>query len=131
MQLSKAFDNNPKTVSLRNLLVTARNNPTLAPYATRDGIEDIQGKMAKNIELLQKLKRYRNKRLVHFESGLMDNIELPPEDVKTLTEETKSIYNSLKFSCDGEYDNFDDIMDSVHLHASQVISIMSEGEKHG
>ena len=62
---------------------------------------------------------------------LMDNIELPPEDVKTLTEETKSIYNSLKFSCDGEYDNFDDIMDSVHLHASQVISIMSEGEKHG
>ena len=54
MQLSKAFDVNPRTVSLNNLLVAARNNLTeLAPYATQDGLEDIQVMILKNIELFR------------------------------------------------------------------------------
>ena len=132
MQLSKAFDRHPRTVSLINLLVAARNNPTeLAPYATQDGLSDIQVKIYKNIELLQRLRRYRNKRLVHFDAELMDNVELPSGEVKTLIEETESIYNSIKFSCEGKHDDFDNIMENVCLHTSQVISIMTEGEKHG
>lgn len=132
MQLSKAFDTHRGTVSFINLLVTARNNPTeLAPYAKQDDLEDIQVKIYRNTELLQRLRRYRNQRLAHFDSELMDNIELPPEEVKTLIEETKSIYNSLKFSCEGKYDNFDDIMENVSLHTAQVISIMNKSEKHG
>ena len=132
MQLSKAFDVNPRTPSLNNLLVAARNNLTeLAPYATQDGLGDIQTMISKNIELLQKLRRYRNKRLVHFDSEEMENIELPPEEVITLVEETKSIFNSLKYSCEGKYDNFEDIMENVYLHTSQVIRIMRESEKHG
>ena len=132
MQLSKAFDNNPRTVSLNNLLVKARNNPTeLAPYATQESLEDIQVKILKNAELLQVLRQYRNQRLVHFDSELMEDIELPSEEVNTLIEETKSIFNLLKFSREGKYDNFDDIMENVSLHTSQVISIMTEGEKLG
>ena len=132
MQLSKAFDKHPRTVSLNNLLVKARNNTTeLAPYATQDSLEDIQVKIFNNIELLLRLRRYRNQRLVHFDSELMEDIELPPEEVNTLVEETKSIFNLLKFSCVGEYDNFNDIMENVSLHTSQVISIMTKSEKHG
>lgn len=132
MQLSKAFDRNPKTVSLSNLLITARNNQTeLAPCATQDALEDIQVMILKNTELLQKLRRYRNKRLVHLDSEEMENIELPPEEVITLVEETKSIFNSLKYSCEGKYDDFEDIMENVRLHTSQVISIIGKGEKHG
>jgi len=132
MQLSKAYDRNPRTVSLINLLVNARNNPIeLAPYATQDGLADIQIKIYKNAELLQRLRRYRNQRLVHFDSELMDNIELPSEEVKTLVEETKSIYNSIEFSCEGKYDDFEDIMENVYLHTSQVISIISEGKERG
>ena len=132
MQLSKAFDRNPRTVSLVNLLVTARNNPTeLAPYATQDGLADIQIRIYKNTELLQRLRRYRNQRLVHFDADLMDNIELPPGEVQTLTEETKSIYNSIKYSYEEKCDDFNDIMENVYLHTSQVINIMSETEKHG
>ena len=117
---------------LSNRLVSARNNPTeLAPYATQDGLADIQIKIYKNTELLQRLRRYRNQRLVHFDAELMDNIELPSGEVKTLIEETKSIYNSIKFSCAGKYDDFDNIMENVCLHTSQVISIMTEGEKQG
>ncbi len=132
MQLSKAFDKDTRTVSLNNLLVTARNNPTeLTPYAMQDSLEDIQVMIFKNIELLHKLKRYRNRRLAHHDSKETENIELPLEEVKTLIEETKSIYNSLKFSCDGKYDNFDDIMEDVSLHTSQVVTIMRTSDKHG
>ena len=127
MQLAKAFDNDPRTVSLNNLLVNARNNPTeLTPYATQDSLGDIQVKIFKNFELLQRLRQYRNKRLVHFDSELMENIELPPEEVNTLVDKTKLIFNSLKFSFEGKYDNFDDIMEDVTLHTSKVIGIMSK-----
>ena len=132
MQLSKAFDRNPRTVSLVNLLIAARNNSKeLAPYATQDGLADIQIRIYKNTELLQRLRRYRNQRLVHFDADLMDNIELPPGEVQTLTEETKSIYNSIKYSYEEKCDDFNDIMENVYLHTSQVINIMSETEKHG
>ena len=77
------------------------------------------------------MRRYRNQRLVHFDSKLMENIELPSEEVNTLVEETKSIFNLLKFSCEGEYDNFNDIMENISLHTSQVISIMSKSDKLG
>jgi len=127
MQLAKAFDKDPRAVSLDNLLLNARNNPTgLTPYATQDSLADIQVNIFKNTELLERLRQYRNKRLAHFDSEFMENIELPPEEVSTLVEETKSIFNSFKFSCDGKYDNFDDIIEDVRLHTSQVISIMSK-----
>jgi len=132
MQLSKAFDTDPRTVSLNNLLIKARNNlAELAPFATQDSLEDIQVKILKNVELLQRLRKYRNQRIAHFDSELMENIELPPEEVNTLVEETKSIFNSLKFSHVGEYDKFDVIMEDVSIHTSEVISIMSTSDKHG
>ena len=64
--------------------------------------------------------------MAHFDSELTENIELPSEEVQTPVEETKSIFNSLKYSCEGKYDDFNDIMEDVHLHTSQVIGIMNE-----
>ena len=67
--------------------------------------------------------------MAHFDSELTENIELPSEEVQTPVEETKSIFNSLKYSCEGKYDDFSDIMQDVHLHTSQVIVIMNESIK--
>ena len=89
----------------------------------------ILNKIDDNTELLERLRDYRNKRLAHYDAGLVDDIELPPEEVTTLIEETKAIYNSIKFSHDGECDDFNDIMENVYLHTEQVISIMSEVNK--
>ena len=117
---------------MHNLLIKARNNPIeLAPYATQDSLEDIQVRILENIELLNRLKRYRDKRLLHFDSTEMDNIELPSEDVNALVEETKSIFNALKFSHVGEHDRFDDIMVDVNIRTSQVIKLISSTDKHG
>ena len=129
MQLSKAFDTDTRTTSLSNLLVNARNNPAeLAPYATNESLGDIQVKIGNNLKLLQKLRDFRNKRLVHYDSTEMENIEISSGEVNTLVEETKSIFNSLKYACEGESDNFDDIMKNVGIHTSEVISMM-KGEE--
>ena len=131
MQLSKAFDKHPGTASFDNLLTRARNNiKELTPYATQDSLEDIQVKIHKNFELLKRLREYRNKKLAHLDSEFNGNIALTLKDVSTLIEETKSIFNSLKYSCDGEYDNFIEIMEDVSLHTSQVISIMNKIDNH-
>ena len=130
LQVAKAYDTDPRTVSLRNLLVTARNSQTeCASFATPDSLEDIQARIVRDIGLLRKLRRYRNRRLVHYDSTEMENVDLPAEDVATLVDETMSIFNSLKHSCDGAYDDFEGIMGDVSLHTSQVISIMREAEK--
>jgi len=127
MQLSKAFDKDTRNISVGKLLKMALDNrKELAPYATKSSLKAILNKIDNNTELLQRLRRYRNQRLAHFDADLMDNIELPAGDIQTLIEETKSIYNSIKFSYEGKYDDFDDIMENVYLHTSQVIRIMHE-----
>ncbi len=132
MQLSKAFDKDTRNISVGKLLKMALENPKeLAPYATSSSLKAILDNIYDNTELLQRLRRYRNQRLAHFDADLMDNIELPSGEVQTLIEETKSIYNSIKFSYEGKYDDFGDIMENVYLHTSQVINIMSERDKHG
>ncbi len=132
MQLSKAFDKDTRNVSIGKLLkIALENRKELLPHTTRSSIEAIFSKIEKNTELLQRLRRYRNKRLAHFDADLTDKIELPSKEVQTLIDETKSIYNSIKFSYDGKYEDFNDIMENVYLHTKQVISIMSEKAKHG
>lgn len=59
----------------------------------------------------------------------MENIEIPADKVNILVEETKSIFNLLKYACEREVDNFDDIMGDVSVHTSQVIRIMREAGK--
>jgi len=132
MQLSKAFDKDTRNVSAGKVLkMSLENRKELAPHATRSSLKNILNKIHKNTELLQRLRRYRNQRLAHCDAYLMDNIELPPEEVQILIEETRSIYNSIKFSCEGKYDDFNDIMENVYLHTKQIISIMNERDKHG
>lgn len=132
MQLSKAYDTDYRAVSLNNLIVDARNNPIeLAPYSTQNGLENIQVRIAQNITLLQKLRQYRNKRLVHYDSTETQNIEIPADDVNMLIEETKLIFNLLKHACEGDADNFEEIMADVSLHTSQVIDTMIKCESQG
>ena len=127
LQISKAYDKDPRNLSLGKLLkIALENRKELVPYATRGGLRAIFNKIDNNALLLQRLRRYRNQRLAHFDAELNENIELPTEEVQTLVEETKSIFNSLKYSYEGKYDDFNDIMENVSLHTSQLINTMKE-----
>lgn len=130
LQLSKAYDTDPRAVSLINLTATARNNPSeLAPYATQDSLEIIQGNIAKNHEILVKLRHYRNTRLAHFDSTEIESIKIYIHQVSSLIKETKEIFNSLKYAYLEESDDFDLIMEDVTLHTSQVIDYLKKVEE--
>ena len=130
LQISKAYDKDPRNLSLGKLLkIALENRKELVPYATRGSLRAIFNKIDNNALLLQRLRRYRNQRLAHFDAELNENIELPTEEVQTLVEETKSIFNSLKCSYEGKYDDFNDIMENVYLHTSHVIVIMNKANR--
>jgi hypothetical protein len=131
VQLSKAYDSDPRCVSLNNLAVKARNDPSFAPYGTQDSLEEIQVRILNNREILLKLRQYRNKRLVHYDSTQMENIMIPVYKVTALVEDTKAIFNLLKYACEGDSDDFDLYMEDVSLHTSQVIDTMIRAEKSG
>jgi len=132
IQLSKAFDKDTRNISFGKLLkIALENRKEFAPHATRSSLNAILDKIDNNTELLHRLRRYRNQRLAHHDADLMENIELPYEEVQTLIKETTSIYNSIKYSYEGKYDDFDDIMETVYLHTKQLISTVSEEDKHG
>jgi len=132
MQLSKAFDKDTRNISFSKLLkIALENRKEFAPHATRSSLNAILDKIDNNTELLHRLRRYRNQRLAHHDADLMENIELPYEEVQTLIKETTSIYNSIKYSYEGKYDDFDDIMENVYLHTNQAIGIMRERDKLG
>ena len=116
-------------MSLRSLVISARNDlPTLTPLATEESLENIQRQIAEIRELLEKLRRYRNRQLVHYDSDFMDNMELPTGEIEMLIEKTKSIFNSFKLLCDGKADNFDEIMKEVIIHTDQVIELLKKEE---
>ena len=124
VQLSKAYDSDPRCVSLNNLVVKARNNPSFAPFGTQDSLEEIQVRILNNREILLKLRQYRNKRLVHYDSTEIESIMIPAYKVTELVEDTKAIFNLLKYTCEGDTDDFDLYMENVGLHTSQVINTM-------
>jgi len=129
LQLSKVYDTDPRTISLINLTSTARNNPSeLAPYATQDGLEVIQGNIAKNQEILLKLRHYRNTRLAHLDSTLPETTKIYIHQVSSLIKETKEIFISLKYACEEEIDDFDLFMEDVIIHTSQVMDTLRKAE---
>ena len=132
MQFSKAYDSDPRNISIRRLLRTALENPEeFAPHATGDGLSATLERIDTNTQLLERLRRYRNKRMAHYDSDFRESVEFPSEDLQTLVEETKSILNSIRLSYDGTSDDFDDIMEDVACHTSRVINTMKATESGG
>ncbi|MFC2070079.1 hypothetical protein ACFLTB_02755 [Chloroflexota bacterium] len=130
LQLSKAYDTDSRTVSLINLIAAARNNPSeLAPYATQDSLELIQGRIATNSEVLSKLRSYRNTRLAHYDSTETETVRIYIHQISSLVNETKEIFNLLLYANQEQSDDFDIMMEDVMLHTSDVIKHLKKAEE--
>jgi hypothetical protein len=127
MQFAKVFDRNPKTISLRNLLAAAKKDrERLTPYITNENLQHIEQKIEESKDLLNRLKRFRDKRLAHHDADVKDDMSLLYGEVKKLVEEVKSMYNSLTKGYDRSVTSFDFLAREAERHTSQVVSIMCE-----
>lgn len=127
LQFAKVFDRNPRTVSLRNLLSAAKNNPKLlAPFAKEHDLQNLESKISDNEELLSHLKSFRDQRLAHHDSIISRDTSLPFGQVKQLINDVKDMYNSLSRGHERSITSFDFISREAEEHASKVIEIMCE-----
>jgi hypothetical protein len=122
LQFAKVFDNNPRTVSLRNLLLVARTNPTvLVPYAKEDDLDKLESKIDSNEELLGRLKNYRDQRLAHHDRKVTRDTSLKYGQMRQLIDDVKDMYNSLSQGHEQLITSFDFITREAQEHTSKAM----------
>jgi len=129
MELAKVFDRDPRTVSLRNLLIEAKaNRLVLTPYIDEQDLEHIQTQVDANEAVIKSLKRFRGKRLAHHDASVTEakGMTLTYGKVEQLLEEVKGLYNVLERGHDGTHTAFDWLADDVEKDTSEVVRIMRE-----
>jgi len=127
LQFAKVFDRNRRTVSLRNLLSAAKDNPTLLiPHAKEGDLEKLESKIDENAQLLKDLKTYRDQHLAHQDRVVKDT-SLPYGKVKQLISEVKDMYyNSLSKWHERSITSYDFLSREAEQHTSDVKRIMCE-----
>lgn len=127
MQFAKVFDRHPNTASVTNLLTAAkRDRENLLPYGTEEDIREIEERISSSKSLLERLKRYRDKRLAHHDAIVTGDTSLPYEEFSKLVEDVKSIYNSLTRGHDQSVTHFEQLAHDAESHTSEVVRVMRE-----
>ncbi len=126
LQFSKIFDCDARTSSLRNLLTVAiENQKLLTSHAKESDLQNIKRWIDDNENLLDRLKRFRNKRIAHHDS-IYTRQSLLFGEVKKLVDEVQSMFNLLRFGHDRSTTSFEYIVKDTERHTSQVIQIIRE-----
>jgi hypothetical protein len=127
MQFSKIFDPDPRTVSLRNLLIAAKANPkNLTPNANKDKLQKLEEQIDSNEDLLKRLKSLRDQRIAHHDAEITGDTRLLYGEMQKLVEAVKSMYNSLTRYHDQSTTSFKHLASETEGHANEVVQIMRE-----
>lgn len=125
LQFAKAFDHDPRTVSLHKLLSAAKSNPTLlVPYAKGDDLQNLERQIDNNEQVLGHLKSYRDQRIAHHDHAVSRNTSLPFGEVRQLIDDVKDMYNSLSKWHERSTTSFDFMIREAERHTSDVKQIM-------
>ena len=125
MQLAKIFDKDERTISLRNLLIAAQNNPIeLTPHITNEDLTYIENKIEENESILEDIKLIRDQRLAHWDSIVTNDSELLIDNIKILLEDVKSMYNILRYGHEGIPYNYTKLIRTTKCHTSQIFRFM-------
>jgi hypothetical protein len=127
LQFAKLFDRDSRTVSIRNLLLVAKEHPTvLVPFASAEELITIEDKINRWEQLLNRLKTYRDQRLAHHDQQVSRDTALPFGEVRQLVDDIKNIFNSLSSWHDHSTVLFERIHRDAEWHTKCVKQIMRE-----
>ena len=127
MQLAKAFDHDTRTISLRNLLNLAKQDPSnLVPHMGAEAIQVMEKGIDDNEALLERLKAFRDQRLAHHDSVPTKEMSLQFRDVEELVTEVQSMYNNLRRGHDRVLVAFDAIARDAERDVVGVVNLMRE-----
>lgn len=127
MQFVKVFDRNPRTISLRNLIIKAKGNKKeLLPYSKDQDLIDIEQKIETSESLLERLKCYRDQRLAHHDSIITGDTRLLFGEMQELVGDIELIYNKLTTGHARNMCSFDFLAKEATRHTSDVVRLMRE-----
>ena len=95
IQFAKAFDRDPRTASLTNLLDAAQRTPSLVPNRTAADLAAVSSQIKQSERIIKKLKRVRNQSLTHADASPKPVAGLLKRDFDNLIEHTKSAFEYL------------------------------------
>lgn len=127
MQFAKVFDRDLRAISLRNLLIAAKENrENLTPYATEKKLHDIENGIDASENLLGRLKSYRDQRLAHHDSFVARDMPVFYGEMQTLIKDVVSMYNVLRVGHKKAVVAFDPLAKEVERHTTQVVQLIRE-----
>jgi len=127
MQLAKVFGRHRGEVSLGNLLAAAKKDREhLTPHVTEEKLQEIEQQIEGNEDLLDRLRRFRDKRLAHHDSEIKGAINLQYGEIRQLIEEIQSMYNSLRKGHDRNLTSYKFLVSEGKTHTSGVVAVMRE-----
>jgi len=126
LQLNKAFEADPRTVSLRVLLAEAeKNREVLTPYATEENLQELRKQIDDNEDLLQRLKDTRDQRIAHHDAiSTRDGVRYG--EIRKLVEDVKSMYNLLTRYHSRSRFSFETVIRTSQADTSKVVRLMRE-----
>ena len=126
LELSKVFDIDLRTPSLRVMLAIAKcNREKFTPYATENDLNNLELQIDSNHNLLKRLKGYRNQRLAHHDMDYQKN-KLQYGELSKLANQIQEMFNSLSQWHDKTTGIFDRYVEEAETHTAEVVQIMRE-----
>ncbi|MCH8235718.1 MAG: hypothetical protein IIC29_06285, partial [Chloroflexi bacterium] len=98
--VARAYDGDGRTMSVRNLLKAAKNDPSLVPHADVSGLAAIEARLDAIETELEKLARLRNQQMAHTDAQPDTDDPLTDDEFHLVVSELKGILNDLSSAHD-------------------------------
>ncbi|MCH7998859.1 MAG: hypothetical protein IIA91_05220 [Chloroflexi bacterium] len=126
MEFAKVFDGRRGTASLTNLLSAARQDASLVPGRESNEVDDISKQLRRQKNLLDRLRRRRNKWLAHVDANPGPVDPIMSQEIQSLAEDIKTAFNRLSAAHDRSIIGWDFPLRTSEGHTSDVLGILLE-----
>ena len=127
MGFAKVFDNDSRTMSLKNLMKVAKEDVAqLVPNMTVEKIEELERSLSEHDAVLKAIKRLRDHYFAHLDATPKTKLPLIKGSVDKMVETLKNVFNQLSLGYDrSSYDWAYQSKRSV-WETSEILRILSE-----
>jgi hypothetical protein len=126
MQFAKAFDRDPGTASLTNLLRAARQDTSLIPRASAGDMDKVSAQLRQSKRLLTGLKRRRNQHLAHVDANPEPVDPMLNTEFDKLVDDVKSAFDFLSKAHDGRVYGWEQSLRPIDDHTTEILRILQE-----
>lgn len=124
VEIAKMFDHDSRAVSLTNLLDRARNDASLVPHAQPNDLADISLRLQNVSPTIATIRQLRNQWFAHADAQPATLQSLPSQDVDSLIEDVKVVFNTLSRAHDGNVYSWASALEKCARDTSSILRVL-------